>query len=72
MAEVDFDGTGADERVAVLIEHDVRRATEALRCPNHFPGRFSVRVDGIHVRVVDACCDSFLQTVKDTVADALA
>lgn len=72
MPEIDFDGSGADERIADLIEHDVRKATESLRCPDHFPGRFAVRVDGAHVGVVSACCDPFLQKVKDAIADALA
>lgn len=72
MAELEFDGTEADGRIAALIEHDVRKATESLRCPHHFPGRFAIRVDGIRIQVVEACCPAFLQTVKDILADTLA
>jgi hypothetical protein len=65
--DIEFDGIGADPAVAALIEGHVRKATEALRCVHHFPGRVSIRVDGAHVLVVKACCASFLQVVKDAV-----
>jgi hypothetical protein len=72
MINIEFDATGADPEVTALIEQHVRKATEALRCPHHFPGRVSFRVDGAHVRAVDACCRSFLQAVRDSVGNALA
>jgi hypothetical protein len=65
--EIEFDGSSADPAVAGLIEGHVKKATEALRCVHHFPGSVSFRVDGTHIRVVKACCASFLQVVRDAV-----
>ena len=67
MLNIEFDCSGADPAVAAIIEEHVREATEALRCSRHFPGRVSFRVDRAQVRVVDACCILFLQTVRDAV-----
>jgi hypothetical protein len=72
MLPIEFEATGADPAVARLIEEHVRKALRELCCPHHFPGRVSFRVDEAHVRVVDACCRSFLDAVRDSVGNALA
>jgi hypothetical protein len=72
MINIEFDASGADPEVTALIEQHVRKATEALRCPHHFPGRVSFQVDEAYIRVVDACCPLLLQVVKDAVGNALA
>jgi hypothetical protein len=41
MLSIEFYSSGADPEVAALIEEHVRKATEALRCSQHFPGRVS-------------------------------
>jgi hypothetical protein len=64
MLSIEFYSSGADPAVAALIEKDVRKATEAMRCAHHFPGRVSFQVDDAHVRVGDACCPLFLQPVR--------
>jgi len=72
MLKIEFDGNGADEDVGAVIEQQLRKAVESLRCQQHFPGRVSFYVDRAHVRVVDGCCDSFLQTVREAIVEALA
>jgi hypothetical protein len=72
MLPIEFEASGADAAVTKLIEEHVRKATQGLCCPHHFPGRVSFQVDEVHVRVVDACCPLFLQVVRDSVGNALA
>jgi len=72
MLNIEFDGGGADPAVASQIEGHVMKAIEALCCVHHFPGWVSLRVDGACVRVVYACCPTFLLAVRDAVGNTLA
>lgn len=72
MLRIEFFGSGAEKDVAAVIEQQLKKAVESLRCPSHLPGRVSFRADRAHVRVVDACCTSFLQAVEDAVGNAFA
>ena len=72
MLRIDFYASGAENDVAAVIEQQLKKAVESLRCPSHLPGRVSFRVNRAHVQVVGACCTSFLQAVKDAVGNALA
>jgi hypothetical protein len=72
MLPIEFEANVADPAVARLIEKHVRKATQALRCPHHFPRSVSFQVDEVHVSVVDACCPLFLRAVRDSVGNVLA
>lgn len=70
MLEINFEAEGMSDGVAARIEQEVRKITGLLRCPDHFPGRISVRVEGADIQVVDACCDTFLREVRNVIKDA--
>jgi len=55
MLRIEFYGSDAEKDAAAVIEQQLKKAAESLRCASHFPGRASFRVDRTHVRVLDAC-----------------
>lgn len=70
--KIEFDSSDTATDVAVELEQHVRKATERLRCPHHFPGRISFRTDREQVHVVDGCCAPFVEEVRAATAVILA
>jgi hypothetical protein len=69
---IEFDGSDAEKDCSDALERLVRKATEPLRCPLHFPGRVSFQARGKQVHVVDACCPVFLEKVSEATIVILA
>jgi hypothetical protein len=70
--KIEFESSDAARDVAVELEQHVRKATEPLRCPHHFPGRVSLRADREQVRVVDGCCAPFVEKAREAITVIVA